>query len=288
MTDFRVRFVDLEARSTQGEAAPVLEASGLRAEHRSRGGVVIAAEDVSFALQGGECVALVGESGSGKTTIARTIVGLHPPTAGSISLGGVELAPDARRRSLDQRRRIQIVFQNPSQTLNPRHIVADAIVRPLRFLARLSRADAEKEVQRLLELVRLPSRLAKSYPAELSGGERQRVAIARALAPGPELIICDEITSSLDVSVQAAVLKLLDDLRDQLKLSMLFISHDLGVVATIADRVLVLENGRICEEGSVGTVLREPVHPYTQRLLAAAPSLSAALSTGHTPPVDGP
>src|SRR5262249_18184515 len=151
------------------------------------------------------------------------------------------------------------------------HTIRAAIVRPARLLRALSKREAENEVGRLLDSVRLPRRLADRYPAELSGGERQRIAIARALAAEPDLIICDEITSSLDVSVRAAVLALLHDLRDELGLSLLFISHDLGVVATVADRVLVLESGKICEEGRTDTLLRAPTHPYTQRLLAAAP-----------------
>jgi peptide/nickel transport system ATP-binding protein len=272
---FELQFVDLRARSAPRNSAPVLEIRDLCAEYRSRSGLVIAAEDVSFEIHGGECVALVGESGSGKTTIARTIVGLHPVAGGTITLGGDELAGSAKRRTLEQRRRIQIVFQNPSETLNPRHTVEQTICRPLRILRSLSSAEADSEVKRLLELVRLPWGLARRYPSELSGGERQRVAIARALAPRPDVMICDEITSALDVSVQAAVLELLDDLREQLQLSILFISHDLGVVATIADRILVLERGRICEQGAVGAVLRHPDHAYTQKLLAAAPSLSA-------------
>jgi peptide/nickel transport system ATP-binding protein len=287
VSDLRLRFVDLESRAHQPDVAPVLNVQDLRAVHRSRSGLVIAADQVSFELQGAECLALVGESGSGKTTIARAIVGLHPLAAGSISLGGVPLAGSAKRRTLDERRRIQIVFQNPSQTLNPRHTVAQTILRPLRVLKGLSRTESDKEVDRLLELVRLPSRLAQRYPTELSGGERQRVAIARALAPSPDIIVCDEITSSLDVSVQAAVLKLLNDLRAELQLSMLFISHDLGVVATIADRILVLEKGRICEEGSIASVLKDPVHPYTQKLLAAAPSLAGVASSSTESSVDG-
>jgi peptide/nickel transport system ATP-binding protein len=269
---------DLAARAVAREAAPVLDVAHLRAEHRGWGAPVVAAEDISFSVARGECVALVGESGSGKTTIARAIAGLHPASGGAIRLGGEELAATARRRDREQRRRVQIVFQNPSEALNPRHTVRAAVARPLRVLGRLSRTAADAQVAELLEQVRLPARVADRYPEELSGGERQRVAIARALGPKPELIVCDEITSALDVSVQAAVLKLLEDLRAELGLSMLFITHDLGVVATIADRVLVLERGHICEEGPVGTLLNAPRHPYTQRLLAAAPSLAGYIA----------
>jgi peptide/nickel transport system ATP-binding protein len=270
------------ARRRSGLAAPLLSVRALRAEHRGRGEVVVAASDVSFTLGRGECVALVGESGSGKTTIARTIAGLHPLTIGEIVLGDEELSPEARRRSRTQRQRIQIVFQDPSDALNPRHAVRSAVARPAQVLRGLSRGQADAEANRLLTLVRLPDGIGNRYPAELSGGERQRVGIARALAATPEVMICDEITSALDVSVQAAVLDLIADLRESLGLSLLFITHDLGVVSTIADRVLVLEQGMIVETGETSDVLMDPQHAYTKSLLAAAPSLSKSLSTQQT------
>jgi peptide/nickel transport system ATP-binding protein len=267
------------ARPSPDERPAMLSVTELRCEHRGRHGVVTAAEDVSFDVCPGECVALVGESGSGKTTIARTIAGLHPIGGGRIELGGEPITAMARKRSLDQRRRIQIIFQNPSDALNPRHRVSDIVARPARTLRRLSAGDAQEEAIRLLELVRLPRRTGSRYPAELSGGERQRVGIARALAAGPELIICDEITSALDVSVQAAVLRLLKQLQDELGLALLFITHDLGVVATVADRVLVLEQGRLLEKGRTDAILNSPEHPYTRGLLAAAPSVRVALGS---------
>jgi peptide/nickel transport system ATP-binding protein len=251
----------------------LLVVEGLRAEHRARGSSLVACSRVSFTLERGECVALVGESGSGKTTIARSVAGLHAPAAGQILLEGAPLAPLAAARSREARRRIQIVFQNPYDSINPRHRVADSIARPARVLLGLSRREAEGEVTTLLERVRLPARLAQRFPGELSGGERQRVAIARALAAKPDLVVCDEITSALDVSVQAAVLELLAELRAELGLALLLITHDLGVVASVADRVLVLEGGIVCEQGPVLELLSAPVHPYTQRLVAAAPSL---------------
>ena len=245
----------------------------MRAEHGGRFATVVAADDVSFDVASGECVALVGESGSGKTTIARCIAGLHPPAAGQILLDGEVLAGMAKRRDRDQRRRIQIVFQNPYDSLNPRHRVSDAVARPARVLRRLSQSEAESEVAALLERVRLPARIASRFPGELSGGERQRVAIARALAAHPDLLVCDELTSALDVSVQAAVLEVLAELRADLGLSLLFISHDLGVVASVADRVLVLDRGVICEQGHVEQLLQSPEHPYTRQLIEAAPRL---------------
>ena len=230
---------------------------------------------MSFELKRGACLAIVGESGSGKTTIARCVAGLHSPSVGAILLAGEQLAPRARSRTRQQRRQLQIVFQNPYDSLNPRRRIRDEIARPARLLRGISAADAEAEVARLLERVRLPSRLADRFPGELSGGERQRVAIARALAAGPELLVCDEITSALDVSVQAAVLELLQELRAELGLSLLFISHDLAVVGTVADDVLVLESGRVRERGSTAQVLSSPQDDYTRRLLEAAPSLPA-------------
>jgi peptide/nickel transport system ATP-binding protein len=257
-----------EARPT----APVLAVTGLHASH----GRVPIVEDVSFELRRGRCLALVGESGSGKTTTARCVAGLHEPTAGTILLDGEPLATRARSRTREQRRRLQIVFQNPYDSLNPRRRIRNEIARPAQLLRDLSAAEAQAEVSRLLERVRLPARLADRYPRELSGGERQRVAIARALAAGPELLVCDEITSALDVSVQASVLDLLQELRAELDLSLLFISHDLAVVSTVAEDVLVLESGQVREAGATARVLSDPQDGYTRRLLEAAPRLPAA------------
>jgi peptide/nickel transport system ATP-binding protein len=263
---------------------PLLSVEHLEAGHRTADGVVVAASDVSFGIASGESVALVGESGSGKTTIARCISGLHPFSKGRIALDGEPLANRARRRSRTARRRIQIIFQNPHDSLNPRHAVGDAIERPLRRLRKLSRKEAVEETGRLLEAVRLSAALRASYPRELSGGERQRVAIARALAAAPDLLVCDEITSALDVSVQAAVLDLLAELRKEFSLALLFISHDLGVVAALADRTLVLDRGTVIEQGATGDLLRAPTAAYTKELLAAAPRLDVftAASTGQS------
>jgi peptide/nickel transport system ATP-binding protein len=252
----------------------LLEVSGLHVEYRH--GARAAVDDVSFSIPQGRCVALVGESGSGKTTVGRCIAGLHEPTAGRIVFDGEELAGSARRRSLDQRRRIQIVFQNPFESLNPRHRVSSSIERPLRVLRKLSRGDADREVGELLDRVRLPRRVADRFPIELSGGERQRIAIARALAAKPDLLVCDEVTSALDVSVQAAVLELLSELQRDLRLSMLFITHNLGVVACIGDSVLVMDQGTLRESGPCTQVLSAPTDDYTRRLLSAAPRLPDA------------
>ena len=255
---------------------PLLRVDAVLAQYRTHGVLVTAVEGVSFETERGECLALVGESGSGKTTLARCIVGLHTPSSGGIVFDGERLADTAGRRSREQRRRIQIVFQNPYETLNPRQSIAETISWPIRALRGRSRAEAEAEVALLLSRVRLPALTAQRYPSELSGGERQRVAIARALAAHPDLLVCDEVTSALDVSVQAAALDLLRELQVELGLTMLFITHDLGVVASVADRVLVLEHGALQESGDVFQVLQSPQQPYTRRLIAAAPSLVTA------------
>jgi peptide/nickel transport system ATP-binding protein len=277
-----VQSVRLQTKDFNTEAAaPVLEIRDLRTVHRSRGEVYVAAENISFKVRRGECVALVGESGSGKTTIARTVAGLHPLAGGQMLLHGTELASMARRRTREQRRQIQIVFQDPAAALNPQHTIFDTIARPAQLLRKLDHRALPDEVHRLLDAVRLPARVAERYPHQLSGGERQRVAIARALAADPEILLCDEITSALDVSVQAAILRLLRDLRDELGVGLLFITHDLGVVATIADSVLVLDRGAVVERGPTPSVLNAPQARYTQQLLGAAPSISALLGGGH-------
>ena len=267
------------ARLAPSDAArpPVLAVEGLYAEHRGHGTTVVAAADVSFSVAPGACVALVGESGSGKTTIARALAGLHAIAKGRILLDGAEVPSLVRRRTVEHRRRIQLVFQSAAEALNPRHTVRETVGRPARILRGLDRREVPRAVEDLLESVRLPARTADRYPHELSGGERQRVAIARALAADPQVVLCDEITSALDVSVQAAVLSLLADLRRELGLSLLFITHDLGVVATVADEVLVLESGIVCERGVTAEILGAPQHPYTQRLLEAAPSVVEAV-----------
>jgi peptide/nickel transport system ATP-binding protein len=271
----------VRASSVVMATAPLLEVSSLEARYRSGRTARPAVVDVSFAIEPGRCVALVGESGSGKTTVGRCVAGLHRPSRGSIVFAGQPLAPAAGSRPLEVRRRIQIVFQNPFESLNPRHLVRRSIARPLRVLQGMSRRQADERVGALLERVRLPRRLGDRFPVELSGGERQRVAIARALAAEPDLLICDEVTSALDVSVQAAVLELLQELQRELGLSMLFITHNLGVVACVADSVLVMDQGEICESGPVAQVLEMPSHSYTRRLLAAAPTLADAASGVH-------
>jgi peptide/nickel transport system ATP-binding protein len=254
---------------------PLLEVAELHATYRARGRTVTVAQGVSFAIRPGETVALVGESGSGKTTIARCIAGLHRPTSGTVNLEGAPLAPQVRHRPREARRDIQIIFQNPYESLNPRRTIGEQIARPAQQLRGLDRASTRREVQTLLDRVRLPASVAQRYAPELSGGECQRVAIARALAAQPKLLVCDEITSALDVSVQAAVIELITELKQTLGLGLLFISHDLGVVASVANSALVLQRGRVREAGPVTTLLADPKDDYTKQLIDAAPRLSA-------------
>jgi peptide/nickel transport system ATP-binding protein len=263
----------LETRAEQDKPA-LLAVSGLSAGYRSSAGRTDAVRGVSFAIRPSEAVALVGESGSGKTTIARCIAGLHVDGSGEITFGGQPLPWGAKRRSRELRRMIQIVFQNPFDSLNPRQSVQQQIARPARLLRGLSRSQAGREAQAMLSQVRLPARIAERYPGELSGGERQRVAIARALVAQPSLLVCDEITSALDVSVQGAVLDLLAELQARLGLALLVISHDLGVVASVADRVVVLHGGRVREQAVTRQLLHAPQDEYTKMLLETAPRLS--------------
>jgi peptide/nickel transport system ATP-binding protein len=234
--------------------------------------------EIELELHRHECLALVGESGSGKTTLARCISGLHKDYTGAVMLGDQELPPAARSRSAAARKQIQYVFQNPYASLNPRRTVGQAIARQLELFFP-GRRDMGARVGECLERVALSASASGAYPDELSGGERQRVAIARALAAEPAVLVCDEITSALDVSVQAAIIDLLRELRSSMGLSILFITHNLALIRTIADRIAVMTEGRIVELGVTAQVLERPSAPYTQQLLANTPNFVA---------VDGP
>jgi len=237
-------------------------------------GNVQALAGVNLFIQRGETLGLVGESGSGKTTLARVLLGLTEPDQGSVvALNGAPLAPDARRRPRSVLRALQIVFQNPDSALNRRHTVRALISRPLSRLAGLSGQALRARLEELIASVRLEDRHLPLRPSQLSGGLKQRVAIARAFAGGPEVVVCDEPTSALDVSVQAAILNLLADLQTTEQVTYLFISHDLGLVRYLSDRIVVLYLGRVMEVGPSETVFAGPHHPYTEALFSAVPSL---------------
>jgi peptide/nickel transport system ATP-binding protein len=232
--------------------------------------------DVSLRLCPRECLALVGESGSGKTTLARSIIGLMPEWSGEIRFKGERLSTGVRERPVSTRRELQYVFQSPYTALNPRRTIGDSIALPVEHFFGLRGAAARDSIGRALEKVSLPAGYADRFPDQLSGGERQRAAIARALACNPEVLICDEVTSALDVSVQATIVDLLADLQREEGLALLFVTHDLALVRTIADRVLVMRQGRIVERGPAEAVLERPTHAYTQQLLHDTPTLRAA------------
>jgi peptide/nickel transport system ATP-binding protein len=230
--------------------------------------------DVDLHVGPGECLALVGESGSGKTTLSRSIGGLHREWTGEILIAGQSVARSARDRSVKQRLGIQYVFQNPYSSLNPRRPIGDSVARPL-IVGGASKAEAAKAVDEMLERVSLTAAYARRYPDQLSGGERQRVAIARALVSRPAMLVCDEVTSALDVLVQAAIVELLADLRRDMGLAMLFVTHNLPLVRSIAQRVAVMADGRIVETGPTDEVLVAPREEYTRRLLADTPKVTA-------------
>ncbi|MBR0644220.1 ABC transporter ATP-binding protein [Plastoroseomonas hellenica] len=260
-------------------AAPLLRGEGLtRAFHRRgelfrRGAPVMALRGVDIAVHGGEAVGVVGESGCGKSTLGRILLRLMPPSAGRVIFEGEDLAalPAARLRAL--RRRMQMVFQDPYGSLDPRRSVGAQIADGILIHGLAGKAEAGERVTALLHQVGLDPDHARRLPHEFSGGQRQRLAVARALATRPDFIVADEPVSALDVSIQAQVVNLLADLRAELGLALLFISHDLHVVRHLCDRVVVMYLGRVMEEGRASEVFHAPLHPYTRALLAASPSL---------------
>lgn len=263
------------------EADAFLEVSQLSKFYPTRSGVVNALKDVDFRLMPGECTALVGESGSGKTTLAMSLLHLLQPSAGQIFFEGQEISGNGREALKEARRNISVVFQNPYSSLNPRMRIIDIVGEPLRVLTDLDRAAIKSRVVESLEAVDLSAEHLRRYPHAFSGGQRQRIALARALVLEPKLIILDEPTAALDVSVQAQVVELLNELRASKKVAFFFITHDLALVERLANRVLVLYKGEIIERGTVEEVFQNPQNDYTQKLLASAPRFESFQQSIH-------
>lgn len=262
-----------EQSSVAGQR-PVISVCDLNAYYESSK----ALHDISITLYEHLCLALVGESGSGKTTLARCIAGLHPSKVeGQINFGGTDLARNARSRPRDTRRAIQYIFQSPYSSLNPRKTIRQILASPLRAFFELDKSQMEHRMVQVLEQVALDTSLLSRYPDRLSGGERQRIAIARALIAEPTVLICDEITSWLDVSVQASIIELLAALQVETGVSMLFLTHNLALIPSISQAVAVMSEGRIVEFGLVDAVLNNPQADYTRKLLADTPSVLSAL-----------
>ncbi len=257
----------------------LLDVSGLARHFPVRGflnrrvGTLRALDDVSFSVRKGEVLGIVGESGCGKSTLGKTLMGIHEPTQGEVHLAGTRIASPGQKRAAAVRAQLQYVYQDPGASLDPRWTLRRSLHEPLIIHTGWSRAKREEHVQAIVKAVGLPQAHLDLYPHEISGGQQRRVGLARILVLGPQLIIFDEPTSGLDVSVQATVLALFRDLRREFDLTYLFISHDLAVVRSICDRVVVMYLGRIVEIGQTAEVFSAPRHPYTRSLLAAAPRI---------------
>lgn len=260
---------------------PLLQVRDLSVTYEARRGAFIkrsefihAVKRVSFEARKGTTLGLVGESGSGKSTIGKAILRLAPIESGSIKYDGQELTGFDESAFLPYRKRIQTIFQDPYASMNPRHSIASIVAEPLKVHApEMGKQDRKDRVAELLEKVGLPADSMNRYPHQFSGGQRQRICVARALSSKPEFIICDECVSALDVSVQAQIVNLLQDLQDELGITYLFIAHDLAVVEHICDEALVMELGEIVEQGPTDRLYRSPEHPYTQSLLDAVPKM---------------
>ena len=255
---------------------PVLEARNIDAGYGKKiDGIPesMILKDVSVSIERGKTVGIIGESGSGKSTFARVLAGLLPPVTGSVLLDGTTLAPDLRDRTRDELRKVQFVYQMADTALNPRHRIRDILGRPVEFYRDLKGGEKESQIRNLLEMVELPAQFGDRYPHELSGGQKQRVSLARALAAGPEVVLCDEVTSALDTIVGANVIDLLKSLRRETGVSFVFISHDLSTVASFADHIVVMYDGQVAEQAPTDQLLVPPHHPYTDLLIASVPEM---------------
>lgn len=268
--------------SAPSSTAAVLEVDGLQATYGGKGGLPVL-QEIGFKLRPGAVLGVIGESGSGKSTLARVLIGLLPASDGIMLLNGRELPTRAAQRTPDQLRQVQIVFQMADAALNPAHMVGRILSRPLVYYHRMDRAACKRRVAELLEMVHLPADMASRYPADLSGGQKQRVNLARALAAEPSVLICDEVTSALDTVVGAAILELLAELRRRLGVAMVFISHDLATVRSIADDILVMYAGRAVELGSAAAFAAAPLHPYSALLARSVPELRQGWLDGLPP-----
>lgn len=272
---------DFLAHSVQSPTMPLLEVKNLCTWFPVVGGVfrrkigeIRAVDDVSFTIEPGQTVGLVGESGSGKTTVGRTILKLIPSTSGSVRFNGREILPLSEQEFRPLRREMQMIFQDPFGSLNPRFTIGEIVGEALEIhFPKMTSSDRADRVAELLKLVGLKPDMMRRYPHEFSGGQRQRIGIARALAVEPRFIVCDEPVSALDVSVQAQIVNLLQDLQEQFGIAYLFIAHDLAVVEHISDHVLVMHHGKIVESASAEQIYNNPQHEYTKTLLAAVPVL---------------
>jgi len=255
------------------ENKEMLKVEGLKKYFQTPAGVLHAVDDVNFSVREGETLGVVGESGCGKSTMGRTILRLHEPTAGSVYFQGKNITGYDRKRLKEIRKDMQMIFQDPFASLNPRMTVNEAIMEPLLVQGLYKAKDPaiHAQVDKIMDLVGLAKRLANVYPHELDGGRRQRIGIARALAVNPKFIVCDEPVSALDVSIQAQILNLMQDLQDELHLTYLFITHDLSVVKHFATDILVMYLGQTVEMAPAKKLFEHPMHPYTQALLSAIP-----------------
>lgn len=249
-----------------------IEVKNLKKYFNVPAGILHAVDDVSFSLEKGKTLGIVGESGCGKSTLGKTLIRLNEPTSGQMIFDGVDLASMSNKEFKQYRKRIQMIFQDPYASLDPRMDVESLIAEPLQVLLKIKdKQEIKKRVHELMDQVKLPEQFRKSYPHELDGGRRQRIGIARALATNPEFIICDEPVSALDVSVQAQVLNLLQDLQEEKKLTYMFITHDMSVVKHISDDIIVMYLGQIVEKSPVDELFSNTLHPYSQALLSAIP-----------------